>query len=139
MRSNRANDGRAFQALLEKIFFQYQTEGWMRIKKVDPPTRIVGGKIMFMANPWLDYCGSWTESGGRMIVIEAKSTKEPRLPIGHGGLTDRQREALRHWRLAGAVACVLWEYAGSVRLFTEEVIDAAAVAGDRSLKFDCEG
>ncbi len=135
MRTNRFNDGRPFQTLLESILTQYQSAGLLRMKKVEPPTRIVRGRILFLANPWLDYLGCWTERGGRMVTFEAKSTREPRLPLWSNGVTEKQIDTLRLWDHAGAVAFVLWEFGGDVRLVRYSEI-ARVLAERKHLKLD---
>jgi penicillin-binding protein-related factor A (putative recombinase) len=138
-RSNWANDGRAFQEEIELTCGAYNLAGIATIKKVDPPTRIVGSKedrrVIFLPNPFLDYVGAWTARHSRAIFFEAKSTSEPRLKLGSGGLTDSQINALGSWRLAAAATFVLWQHAGEVRLFTVEAIRWATSRGDRSLAF----
>jgi len=140
MRTNRFNDGRPFQTLIESILKQYQSAGSLRVKKVEPPTRIIGGgkfarKVIHLANPYLDYLGCWSDRGGRMVTFEAKSTREPRLPLWTNGVTENQIVALRLWEKAGAVTFVLWEHAGEVRLFRNHEIDAT-LAQRRHLKLE---
>jgi hypothetical protein len=99
----------------------------MRLRKVDPPTRVIGSgafrRIIFQMNPFLDFCGAWTERDGRAVFVETKSTSEPKLTVNtSGGLTVTQVESLRHWHNAGAVAFVLWEYRGEVALLPAAMI-----------------
>lgn len=115
MSPNRRNDGRAFEKMIEAVCAQYQAKNLLRLKHVDPPNRIFGGRVIHMANPFLDFIGCWTERAGRLVVMETKSTLEPRLPImGKSGFTENQFTALRHWSNAGAAAFVLWECHGAV-------------------------
>ena len=147
MRTNHFNTGKAFEAEIERVLIQYQASGILRMKKVDPPLRYIGpGKVLHLANPFVDFVGCWTERGGRMVVMECKSTKrkmqgieldigiqrEPRLPLGDDGLTDRQVDALRHWSAAGAVAFVLWRHGDTdTMLLPWPAIRAVAAAGQR--------
>ena len=127
MRTNRFNDGRPFQTLLESILKQYQSDGRLRMKKVEPPTRIVRGRILYLENPFLDYIGCWSDRGGRLVTFEAKSTRESRLPLWSNGVTKKQIDVLRLWESAGSVAFVLWEYSGDVRLIRYSAIKEALV------------
>lgn len=125
MRSNHFNDGRAFQADIETTLNAYRARGRADLRKVDPPSRLVGTgaqrHVIFMANPFLDYVGAWTERHGRTVIIEAKSTREHRLRLARdGGLTAEQCDTLARWRKAGAAAAVLWRHAGTVTLWTAE-------------------
>lgn len=126
MRRNFINDGKAFEKELEKVFAEYQFRGIMRLAKVDPPTRIIGpGRIVYLENPFLDYCGSWTKRGGRAIFIEAKSTKQDKMSVGkESGLRSQQWEQMRHWNRAGAVVFMLWKCGDGVALFTPEGIQS---------------
>jgi penicillin-binding protein-related factor A (putative recombinase) len=112
------NDGRPLEKEIETICMQYQSKGLLRMKKVEPPCRIVGRRVIFLANPFLDFIGAWTERNGRLVVFEVKSTRDATLQIGSRGLSDKQVDALRLWHAAGAVTFVLirWEILGRVDL-----------------------
>jgi penicillin-binding protein-related factor A (putative recombinase) len=117
MKRSKLTDGRAFQDDLVRTCKEYQAMGVLRMRKVDPPMRVMGGgaarRVIFTENPFPDFIGAWTERGGRMVAFEAKSTKEPRLEVGGaGGLNETQLRNLRHWQQAGAVTFVLWEWRG---------------------------
>lgn len=119
MRTNRSNTGKAFEKTIETVLIQYAAKGKMRLKKVDAPMRFAGGHVILLQSPWLDFAGCWTGRGGRAVFLEAKSTSKDTLPLDQdGGVTVNQVEALRNWHNAGAVAFVLWEFKGSVRLLT---------------------
>jgi hypothetical protein len=126
MRTNRSNDGRAFQKEIEITCGGYQSLRKATIRKVDPPTRLIGGgekrRVMFLANPFLDFCGSWTERHGRALFFEAKSTATHRLRLGDGGLTYTQQDVLRNWRHACAATFVLWQWSGRCCVFLPEMI-----------------
>lgn len=146
-RTNRANDGRSFQKEVEMIAGAYQTRRVAVLRKVDPPVSVIwpfdkatGKKIqrvIFKQNPWLDFCGSWEAKGGRMLLVEAKSTSSHRLPFNrHGGLTMEQVATIKTWHLAGAAVCVLWLFNGRVTLWTAPMLVAAEGRGDKSLVFE---
>lgn len=140
-RKNWKNTGKAFEHELEFTCGAYARAGLATIKKVDPPTRIVGSgfrqKTIHLANPFLDYVGAWTERGGRALFIEGKSTSDHRLSIGRdGGLTEAQVAALTAWRRAGAASFVLWQYQGRVVLLSCLNVEIAIQEGKKSLAFD---
>lgn len=108
------NTGKWLQDEIDAIAKDYQRRGILTLKKVDPPTRVIPGprpKVIMLENPFLDFIGTWTERQGRCLVLEAKSTEEPKLTIcNSGGLSERQWNALHAWETAGAVTGVLWGY-----------------------------
>lgn len=133
------NTGKDFEKLLEAVFQGYETRGIARIQKVDPPVRIVGPfgrkRVIFLENPWLDYAGSWTEAGGRMLIIEAKSTEEPSLELGDGGITKRQTDELTKWDRYGALTGIVWHHRGDVRVITAATLRVALAMGLKSFKW----
>ena len=140
-RTNFRNDGRGFQSEITATADAYEQRGIARLKKADPPVRVFwkGGKqqVIFLANPWPDFIGTWTKHGGRMLCVEAKSIESGRLKVdASGGLSSTQWSAMKSWRRAGAACCVLWRRRGEVRLYTPEMIQDALASGDRSLVFD---
>jgi len=132
--SNRFNDGRRFEGMVASTAVQYHYRKILRLEKVDPPTRIAGGRIIFLENPFADFTGGWTERGGRSIMLEVKSTSDDKLPIG-GKLTDKQIAWLERWHHAGAAVGVLWEAAGAVGFLPIGRIVAVVKSGRRHLKF----
>lgn len=141
MRSNITNDGRPFQKEIERTCGAYQSRRWATLRKVDPPTKIVGTgearKVIFLANPFLDFCGSWTARHGRAMFIECKSTRTHLLRfLRPGGLTFEQFNSIRTWRNAGAAAAVLWQFNGRVVMFIPEDLAAHEATGAKSLKFE---
>lgn len=111
----RKNDGRSFQEQIVTTLRCYESDGEMRVKKIDPPVRVMGfgakRKVIFLNNPFPDFGGVWTKEGGTAIYFEAKSTSEPQLRIDQdSGLTTKQVDLLRNWMNAGAVTFVLWEW-----------------------------
>lgn len=136
MRKNFNNNGKAFEAIIESINLQYQRQGLMRLKKVDPPTRIIRGQVLFLENPFLDYAGVCTVENGRAVFVEAKSTSYPRLPIGgHGGLSDKQIAALDMWETAGALVGVLWFHEEEMRFVTRSMAHDVLASPAASLKW----
>lgn len=132
--TNRHNDGRGFQSLLETVNAAYESRGIARIRKTDPPVRIMGNpskaRVIFQPNPWLDYAGAWTANDGRTIIIEAKATSEPTLRIvGEGmtgaGIKHAQLVNAEAWRDAGAAVAFLWHYNAEIRIFTPAMVRAA--------------
>lgn len=126
MRTNWRNTGKLFEREIEGVLVQYRAKRFLDLRKTEPATRFIEGQVLHLRNDWLDYAGSWTERGGRCVVMECKSTtpeqhlegmeREPRLPLGSGGLTDRQRLAMLRWTDAGACAFLLWRH-GTRTLF----------------------
>lgn len=131
--------GKAFENWVDSWCRIYEKAGRATIRKVDPPTRIVGGRrIIFLPNPFLDYIGSWTERGGRTIVLEAKANvkRSKRLPVNvekGAGVRVKQWTWLQNWERAGAAAGVLWWNAGDLRLVTPEQIRKALSSGQKSV------
>ncbi len=127
-RPNASNTGKGFEALLSKIFAAYEDRGIATFSKVEPPVRIIGGgpnrKIIPLRNPFLDFSGVFAANGGRAIHIEAKSTAEPRLPVGceSGGVTLNQINNAIRWKRAGAAVGVLWLHDATVKLVTTEML-----------------
>jgi len=141
LRTNRFNDGREFQTAVQAQLQDYQFRSIMRLKPVSPPTRIIGGgafrKIIFLANPFSDFIGCWTKGGGRLVLIECKSTAEARLPVGgSGGVTETQWNELQHWNNANAVAFVLWYLRSEPGAYflTVPMIKAALATGRKSAR-----
>lgn len=142
---NASNDGRYFQDTLTAVFDEYERLGIASIKKTEPPMRVVGGgkfrRVIFLANPWLDYAG--TTNLGRAVIIEAKSTSKPRLGIDSNeaaGIKTHQRETALRWQNMGAVAFYLWHWTDGiregVRLLTPTIVENALRRGVRSVTWD---
>lgn len=132
--SNRHNDGRQFQTLLETIHAAYEARGIALMRKTDPPVRVMGSpfkaRVIFMENPWLDYAGTWGANNGRAIIIEAKATTEPTLRIipegkAGAGIKHTQLVNAERWRDAGAAVAFLWHYNAEIRIFTPAMVRAA--------------
>jgi len=106
----------------------YEKERLLVLRKVDPPTRIIGkAKIIYLPNPFLDFVGSYTEAGGRAIFIEAKQTDGDKLGIGSSnssGVTVKQLHALRVWSASGAIAAVLWKTPNAIWFVPIEAIES---------------
>lgn len=130
--------GKWLEEEITRIAGAYRTRGQLHLEKVDPPTRIFRGQVIFLQNPFLDFAGAWRERGGRAIFLEAKSTDDPKLEIGKGGLRDAQRQALRNWQLSGAAVGIIWglSRAQELRWVPLEAIDAQLRNGTKHLKWD---
>ncbi len=115
MTRNQSNDGRAFQEKIQTVANQYKFKNLLALAKVDPPMRVMGSgparRFIYLPNPFVDFVGAWTEAGGRMLCVEAKSTTEDRLPLlTSGGLSQSQYDAMREWAARGAISFLLWEW-----------------------------
>src|SRR3954468_23107434 len=113
--NNFFNDGRGFETSFKKTVEAYRHKEILRLEKVSPPARVMGDgnnrKVIFLPNPFLDWVGTWTERNGRALMIECKSTSEPKLTFG-GGISDNQIEWLLRWHYAGVAVGVCWEFVG---------------------------
>lgn len=143
LRTNRRNDGRAFEHDLEVIFTRYASQGLLRLKKTVPPCKVMGGgagrKVIFLRPEYLDFCGSWNERGGRFVNLEAKSTSKPLLALeSDSGLTVRQVEILRNWSISQGAVAVLWEHIGEVKLVLPLTI-VGTLARRKSLRWEDAG
>lgn len=147
MRTNATNDGRGFQKEIEFTAGGYNSRNVASFRKVDPPVRIIwpyeakqGRKVqrvIFQPNPWLDFVGTWTARGGRMLLIEAKSTSTHRLAFNNtNGLTSVQWTNMKSWRIAGAASALIWRWNGKVVLFTPEMLRSVEGSGAKSLVFE---
>jgi penicillin-binding protein-related factor A (putative recombinase) len=123
--TNWRNNGKAFEEALTRTCEYYESRRLMRVRKVDPPTIVVKGKVIMLKNPFLDFVGTWTECNGRAIMFEAKSTSKPVLPFGSSGVSDAQLEAMRQWQAAGAIVFVLWQHGDMTRLLTWKTFNCA--------------
>lgn len=139
VRTNYWNDGRDWEEHIKAIANEYARASVLTLEKVVPGARIVGGgsarKVIFMTSRLVDFVGVWTARGGRALFLEAKSTAEPRLPLGRpGGLTAQQVSSLRCWTLAGAATGLLWRCDSGVFWAPYRDIQAAVIDGQKSLK-----
>ncbi len=110
------NTGKPFEKQIIDVADIYERNGVLALSKADPPTRIVPvNRIIYLANPYLDFVGCWQERGGRALFIEAKSTDKPELDLNSdGGLSETQVKNFRRWVGAGAAVGLLWEHKGQV-------------------------
>lgn len=132
------SNGDAAEELILALCESYRRQGRARLRKVDPPSRVVGRgnakRIIYLENPFLDLVGVWSEKGGRALFLEVKSTKSPRLPIARkDGVTEKQIESLKNWRDSGAVTGVLWVRGCDLKVITLETIEFAIACGHASL------
>ncbi len=140
--TNARNDGRGLQGLVDTIAAAYEERGIARLRKTDPPVRVFGPpmkrRVVFLENPWLDYAGSWTVADGRAIILEVKSTTEPKMriiPEGKegAGIEYHQLVNAEAWAAAGAAVAFLWEHAGELRIFTPAMV--RAITDRKSLRW----
>ncbi len=112
----------------------YLRDGRAKIHKVDPPTKVLGrGRIIFLANPFLDFIGV---ASGRMFMFEAKRTERPYLPLGGRGLAKKQINDLLAWRAADAITGILWEHDAVVRWISGYVMMTRIEENAKHLKPD---
>lgn len=108
------NTGTDFETTLQGVMDAYKRLGKLRMVKAAPPIRVFGPpgrqRVIMLPNPFLDFVGTWVERGGRMVMIEAKRTREARLPLSDSGLKESQRAAMLNWTVSGAVSFVLWNH-----------------------------
>lgn len=109
------NRGKEYEAAVARSCAAYLATERAKIEKVDPPTAVVGGRVIMKRSPFLDFHGVCR---GRHVVVEAKRTDRGRLEQGKGGITDQQWESLRAWWAWGALAGVLWHYDCKVQVIT---------------------
>ena len=132
-----SNQGTAFERRIAPQLTLWKRQGRAKIEKVDPPSLTRGFKTILLPNPFLDYAGTWTEMGGRTIIVEAKHTDKSRLDINRkGGITEKQWSDLKKWKAAGAECFILWEHPTSLdpfelRILTIEIAAAACEKGGR--------
>ena len=142
-RTNYFNTGKAFEVAIQRTIDAYRQQGRLYCEKVEPPTMTVGSgparRTIYLANPFLDYIGCL--SNGRLVTFECKSTTRPRLPLGPGGLAEKQIANMRRWRKAGAIVFLLWECQGRVVLCLIDRLEAWELAKDtgaKSIRFDSQ-
>jgi len=124
------NNGKGFEDVIGRCIAQYEFRNVLTARKCDPPTVFVRGHVVLKANPFPDFVGSWRERGGKMVMIEAKSTEEPFLKIAQdGGLRVNQIEPMERWERFGAATFVLWGHAGEMYLIPHFVIAKRLSAG----------
>jgi hypothetical protein len=93
--------------------------------------------VILLENPFLDFCGTWSEMDGQALHFECKVTKSHRLPIHvtHSGISVNQASAMYAWSRAGAAAFMLWRFDLACVLVPACTVWAANQAGARSLVF----
>ncbi len=134
--------GTAFENEVKNVCDAYAKAGKAFIRKCDPPTRTIriGGipKTIQLENPFLDFVG--TLPGGRMIMIEAKSTEEPLLCLRDegtrgGGVSFNQLTYAREWEDSGACVCFLWKHNNEVKFLTVAMLEAEKL-GRKSIRWE---
>jgi hypothetical protein len=127
------NTGKPFENEIQATCDQYERWKLARIRKVDPPTIVVKGRVIMRENPFLDFVGT---IAGRLVMFEAKSTAEPRLPLVTAGISESQLAAADQWEAAGAIVFYLWRF-GDATKFVSTGVPRDALADDRrSVRWD---
>lgn len=128
--------------MFERTVSAYFNAKVLRMVKVEPPVRVIGWgatrQVIFLENPFPDWTGVWTERAGRSLMIETKSTCEPRLAMKEkGALSANQIDWLKRWHVEGAAVGVVWEWMnhGCVFLPIGKVWQIWQ-SGRRHIKFD---
>ncbi len=140
MRKKPASNGTIFENALVRTLDAYRSAGLCDLEKVEPPVKTFGSQkgrtVIFLKNPFLDFIGSWTERDGRLLVVECKSTETDTLTIGAldetalgkkvsaSGIKMSQILSGHRWQRSGAAVCYLWNYHGSVKLVTPNMVSA---------------
>jgi penicillin-binding protein-related factor A (putative recombinase) len=100
--------GKEFEKEIKELSASYEARRILVLRKCDPPVRMLGKRVLFLKNPFLDFVGAICRNG-RALFIEAKETKTGKLPVDNaGGVTEHQMHCLKVWHHAGAVAAVVW-------------------------------
>lgn len=134
--------GKWLESEIASLSKLYRRDKICDIEKVDPPTRMInkGGKAITinLANPFLDFIGTWTERGGRTIILEAKESVHPRLPVGverGDGVSATQMGLLTRWERSGAAVGILWSRGGKIRFVSMAQAAAALSTGRKSVQW----
>lgn len=131
--------GTAFEKSIFQTCEAYRSAGIATFHKVDPPTRVLrigkATRTIHLKNPFLDFVGSWTELGGKMLMIECKFTEGPLLRLDHdAGIKASQIESGLRWAAAGAAVAYLWRVGSDTRLVTPAMV-RAQLTQRRSLRW----
>ena len=131
------NTGKNLEKWIEIESKKYQSKGKLILKKADPPSfsRVIKGKTIhtLLPNPFPDFVGCL--KSGTALFIEAKSTKEKRLPFGKSGIRQKQLDDLLEWRNFGAICGIIWD-CGKFYWVTLEDISRASADGRKSVTPD---
>lgn len=139
VRTNLINTGKVAEEMVAMTAHAYEQAKVLTITKVDPPMRLAGGRPIMLANPFLDFVGTWNQEGGRAIFLEVKSTKEHRLPIARdGGLTLSQVQSMARWRNAGAAVGLLWFHASRWAFVSYGQINMVLKEQRKSIEFEMQ-
>ena len=132
------NTGKALESLIVKQCGLMKSKGILYLQKVDPPTRTINtkaGKITtLLSNPFPDFVGCLPS--GRMVCIEAKSNQLKNLPIGNGGIRDKQLNDLMDWECAGAIVGIVWQTPTHFKWVNLKDIRNALASGRKSVPLD---
>lgn len=125
-----ASLGTQFENALQATNAAYLAAGLAYLEKVEPPTKVLHIKgrspmTVHLANPFLDFVGTWTEMGGKVLMVECKYTTEPILAIQEqGGIKLKQLRAALRWERSGAAVAFLWRREDQTRLVTPRMCQA---------------
>lgn len=119
-----ASSGTRFETYLANTLEAYRVKNLLYMEKVEPPIKTMyGGKrVIHLKNPFLDFIGTWTERGGKMIMVECKLTSEPLLKIGTNGIKTAQLTNGLKWEQMGAAVAYLWQFEDQTRLVTPRMV-----------------
>ena len=105
------NTGKNLENWIQAESEKYERQGKLLLRKVDPPSfsRVWKGRTIhtLLPNPFPDFIGSTKR--GTTLLIEAKSTKDKRLPFGKSGLRQKQIDDMRAWAKFGAICGIIWD------------------------------
>ena len=132
--NKKKNRGKEFEQEILDRAKKYEADRRLILRKVDPPTRIIRGKIIMCANPFLDFCGVWAEKNGRAVFLEAKRTDGSKLKLDcAGGLTKKQLQSMRRWKAAGAATGIIWRNKIADNFVTMNEVETTLADGTKHL------
>ena len=124
--------GKAFEQDIVDLAASYEKARVLVLRKVDPPVRMLGQRVLFLRNPFLDFAGSLTSRNGKAIFVEAKETSDGKLAIkSQNGVTAHQWHMLRVWNCANAITAVVWHAKPRVYFLPVDWIQACLTRCER--------
>ena len=128
-----AHKGSKLESLVMSAAAVLESHGALRLHRWPVPMRVE-------PRPRQCQCGQWTTQdtvlwtghtgsdffgltgSGRAVLIEAKMTSRPRLPLGSSsGMTKQQVLEQLDWHRAGALALLVWAYGDEVAVIDPDV------------------
>lgn len=129
------NTGKNLEKWIEIEAKKYESKNKLLLRKVDPPSfsRVLKGRTIhtLLPNPFADFIGCTKQ--GRIVCIEAKSTKDARLPFGKSGVRQKQIDDLKQFESFGAICGIIWD-CGKFYWVTLQDIERASKEGRKSVK-----